>query len=767
MSDGLPLVALRGLVPFPGALTPVVIDGPAALRAVAEHVERGVDLILATLAHGATDCSSLTDLYPVACKGRVLRTLSMGDGTARALVEAYERVELLDLTPGEFWTARTRDFEVATDDPIAVEMRTVTLRASLEELLGSDLRRPGELREAPPDPDEGPDRLADYTAGMLQLPLPLQQALLGEPRLSDRLEFLCTEAAKALELVRLSNRIHDRVRQSIDRSQREYFLREQIRLCREELGEASTDDLTRLQHRLEAAGMPWEVLAEAHRELDRMRRMSADAAELSVARAWLDCLAEMPWNVTTVDDDDLASARAALDAEHHGLAEAKQRILEYLAVRQLNPMARGLILCFVGPPGTGKTSLARTVAHALGRRFQAVALGGVKDASEIRGHRRTYVGAMPGRIVQALRRAGTRNPVLLLDELDKVQAVSGDPAAALLEVLDSTQNQAFVDHYVDAPFDLSQTLFIATANVVQDIPPALYDRLETVHLPGYIEDEKVQIARKHLLPRVRASVGLDESQLRISNEALLALVRRWTLEPGVRGLERHLTRIFRGMALQFVEGRTRTLVVKEKHVERLLGPAPPRLDLAEQASRPGVAMGLAWTADGGEVLVVEALRFEGTGQLTLTGTLGETLRESVLAAISLVRSRAEGLGIEPATFTRSDFHVHLPGGGIHKDGPSAGLTTLVALTSLLLDRPVTAGLALTGEITLRGRVLAVGGIKEKLLAARRSGLSAVVLPKANATEFEGLPERLTGSLRIHLVETVDEALAHALQERGS
>ena len=759
MPDGLPLVALRGVVPFPGALTPVVVDGPAAMRAVAEHVDRGVDIVLATLAHGASACTGLTDLYPVACRGRVLRTLNMGDGTARALVEALERVELIDLSPGEFWTADVREFEDDEDDPVAVEMRSSTLRASIEELLGGDRRRPAELREAPPDVDEGPERLADYAAGMLQLPLPLQQALLGEAHLSDRLEFLCTEAAKALELVRLSNRIQERVRSTIDQSQREYFLREQIRLCREELGEESSDDLTRLEHRLEAAGLPWDVLSEARRELDRVRRMSADAAELTVARSWLECLADLPWNVTTVDDDDLGSARAALDAEHHGLVDAKARILEYLAVRQLNPLARGLILCFVGPPGTGKTSLAETVARALGRRFQAVALGGVKDESEIRGHRRTYVGAMPGRVLQALRRVGTRNPVLLLDELDKLQTGSGDPASALLEVLDANQNHAFVDHYVDAPFDLSQVLFVATANVLDDIPPALRDRLEVVHLPGYIEDEKLQIARRHLLPRVRASVGLDETQLRISNEALYALVRRWTLEPGVRGLERHLTRIFRGMALQFVEGRTRTLVVKEKHVEKLLGPPPPRPALAGQAAQPGVALGLAWTADGGEVLLVEGLRFEGKGQLTLTGSLGETLRESVLAAISLLRSRAPSLEIPATEFTTSDFHVHLPGAALRKDGPSAGLTTLVALASLLTGRPVRQGLAFTGEITLRGHVLPVGGVKEKLLAARRNGVTAVVLPKANEPGLAGLPERLTSSLELHVVETVDEALA--------
>ncbi|HJN73634.1 MAG TPA: endopeptidase La [Myxococcota bacterium] len=755
----LPLVALRGLVPFPGALTPVALDGPRALNAVAEHLERGVDLVLATVRPGVVEPCSLEDLHPVACRGRVLRTLAMGDGSARALVEAHARCHLGGLTPGEqHWTATVTAFDELDDDPATLEVRHDKLREYLTELLARDLRRPPELGQAPPHSSEGPARLADYAAGMLQLPVELQQALLAEPSVASRLELLVMEAAKAAELVSLSNRIHGQVREAIDRSQREYFLREQIRICREELGEQASDELSRLEQRLVSTGMPQTVLAEALRELDRIRRMGADAAETSVVRSWLELLGEMPWNVTTVDDESLERAREIFDRDHFGLAEAKQRMLEYLAVRKLNPHARGLILCFAGPPGTGKTSLARTVAQALGRSFQAVSLGGVKDESEIRGHRRTYTGAMPGRILQAVRRARTRNPVLLLDELDKLGAGTGDPASALLEVLDPGQNHDFTDHYLDAPFDLSQVLFIATANVADDIPSALLNRLEVVSLPGYVEEEKIQIARRHLLPDLHATHGLDESHIRLSTEALSALVRRWTLEPGVRGLERALQRVFRAMALQWVEGRTRTLVIREKHLEKLLGPPPPRPQLVQHAGRPGAALGLAWTADGGEVLLVEALRFDdGQGRIELTGSLGESLRESVSAALSLLRSRHA----HSSVFVDSDFHVHLPVAGVRKDGPSAGLTTLVALASLLSGKPAREGLAFTGEITLRGQVLPVGGVKEKLLAARRAGLAAVVLPAGNQRDVEGLPSTLRSALELHFVQTVDEALALA------
>jgi ATP-dependent Lon protease len=756
----LPLVALRGLVLFPGALAPIVLSHADDLHALAEHLDSNLDLVLVTLREGQ-DLGGIEDLYEVGVRGHALRTLDVGDGRTRALFEGDRRVRLRDLRrePEGGWTTRVEPLVEAAVDPAATWAGERLLREALTELLGRDQRRPGELADAPPHPDEGPGRLADYAAGMLELPLALQQRLLEEPSLDRRLAVLALEAAKARELVQLSNSIRKRVKTSIDREQRHWFLREQIRVAREELGEGGVSELDRLERKLEFAGLPRETWEEAQRELSRLRSLRPDGAEYGIARQWLDWLGSLPWDITTVDDQDLGHARAFLDAEHHALGEAKQRVLEYLAVRQLNPRARGLILCLVGPPGVGKTSLAQAVAQALGRSWERVALGGVKDESEIRGHRRTYVGAMPGRILQAIRRAGTRNPVLVLDEIDKLQAVSGDPAAALLEVLDPSQNRAFRDHYLDAPFDLSEVLFVATANLEDGIPSPLLDRLELVRLSGYVDEEKLQIARQHLLPGLRHEHGLDEEKVELSTDALRAVVRDYTREPGVRELERQLRRIHRVMALRFVEGRRRKLVIKAHHLEDLLGPQPYRVAPALEDPRPGVALGLAWTPSGGEVLFVEAASVPGKGELLLTGSMGQVMRESVQAARTLLQGRAEGLGIPARCFSERDLHVHLPAAGIPKDGPSAGVAVLAAMASQLRGQPLRTGVALTGELTLRGRVLPVGGIKEKLLAAARAGLSRVVLPAANEPDARGLK---LGGLELVYVREVDEALDAAL-----
>ena len=746
-----PTLALHGLVLFPGMLRPMVISEPDALLALAEAIDK--DLPLA--------CFAQVDeqLAEVGCLGKVLRSVTLGDGSLRILVQGHSRVvrtEEKQEGPRGMW-CQVMDLADSPGDPVQIGVSEAYLRQVLEELLGSDLRRPTEMGAAPPT-DEGPQRLADYAAGMLQLPVPMQQVLLEEVDLLSRLEVLALEGTKALDLVNLSNDIQQQARMNMDRRQRNAFLKEQITVLQAELGQPSgKSDLDRLAMRLQSANMPAEVLEEAERELGRLRMLHTDAAEYGVTRTWLDTLADLPWDRSTVDDNDMGHARAILNGDHHGLEEPKQRLLEYLAVRQLNPNARGAILCLIGPPGVGKTSLAATTAQALGREFQKVSLGGVRDEAEIRGHRRTYIGALPGRIMQAVRRAGTRNPVLVLDEMDKLSGERGDPAAALLEVLDVSQNHRFEDHYLGVPFDLSQVLFIATANVEHSIPTALLDRLELIRLPGYIEEEKTQIARQHLLPRVRERVGLSESQLRISPKAMTALVRSYTREPGVRELERQLERIFRRMALRFVEGRKRALLVREKHLSELLGPPPYRQTLTEGALRPGVALGLAWTPAGGEVLHIEAAGFDdGNGNLQLTGSLGDVMKESVQAAMSLLRSRSRQLSIASGRFKSEDFHVHCPSAGIPKDGPSAGVAMLAALSSLMLNRSLPKGLAMSGELTLRGQILPVGGVKAKVLAARRAGMSAVLLPEANRVDLAGLDPALLGDLSLHYACDVEQ-----------
>ncbi|MCB9763059.1 MAG: endopeptidase La [Alphaproteobacteria bacterium] len=768
MPEPLPLLPLQDVVLMPGAIAPLTLYRPAEVAALARHIETGSSMLVLAQRHAEAEDPTPELLHEVGCLARALRSVNLPDGTARVLVEglARARVTHVDGDALAGFTATCEPMEAQADDPVQVAALERAVRDQLHALLGDDLDRPDDLARAG-DTIPGAERLADYAAGVMELPLEVRQGLLAEPSLARRLERLAFEGAVAAERQELANRLRSTVQDAMDRNQREYFLREQLTAIRAELGDDSGPggDLDRLRQRLEAAEPPEPVLEEALEELDRMARMHSDAAEYTVSRNWLEWLASMPWTAATEDKHDLRHARRVLDQDHWGLDSVKDRILEYLAVRQLNPSARGVILCFVGPPGVGKTSLVKSIALALGRSFQGVSLGGVKDESEIRGHRRTYIGAMPGRIVQALKRAATRNPVLLLDELDKMgHDVRGDPASALLEVLDPAQNTAFIDHYLDLPIDLSQVMFIATANVEDDIPHALHDRLEVVHLPGYLEEEKLEIARRHLVPRVRDEHGLRPDQLRIRPGAITELIRRYTREAGVRQLERGLARIHRKAARKVVEGRRRALVVTPARLPELMGPPPFHVEPAEQADRPGVAIGLAWTPVGGEILFVEATRFpQGKGAMKLTGSLGDVMKESVEAALSLLRSRAASLDLPAEAFTAWDYHVHVPSGAIPKDGPSAGITMLTALASLISGRRVRGSVAMTGELTLRGKVLPVGGVKEKVLAARRAGVLEVVLPAHNAHDLEDIPAALRRDLTFTFVEEVGEVLEAALE----
>jgi ATP-dependent Lon protease len=568
-----------------------------------------------------------------------------------------------------------------------------------------------------------------------------------------------------VEAQRIKTQISQMVEEEMGRSRREYILRQQMRAIRDELGETGEeDDLDELRRKVDEAGLPDEAAAAARKQIARLRQMQPGSPEGTVARTYVDWLLELPWKTSTQDRYDIPEARRILDEDHDGLEKVKRRILEHLAVRKLRPEARGPILCFVGPPGVGKTSLGRSIARAIGRRFVRASLGGVRDEAEIRGHRRTYVGSLPGRILQGMKKAGTVNPVFVLDELDKLGAdFQGDPSSALLEVLDPEQNCMFSDHYLEVPYDLSKVMFIGTANVLETIPPPLRDRMEVIELPGYTSQEKLRIARHFLVPKQLRENGLTTERLQLSDDALNVLISSYTREAGVRNLEREIAALCRAVAVRVTEGEQDVAVTADPdYVARILGPFRFHRDIAERTAAPGVATGLAWTPDGGDIIFVEATRMEGTSKLHLTGQLGAVMKESAQAALSLIRSRTRDLGIRPGFLEGRDLHIHVPSGAIPKDGPSAGVTMVAALVSLLRSQPVRPDVAMTGEITLRGLVLPVGGIKEKVLAAHRAGIRAVILPKRNEKDLVEVPQEVRQTMTFHLVQRIDEALAAAL-----
>ncbi|MBN94301.1 MAG: endopeptidase La, partial [Deltaproteobacteria bacterium] len=613
-----------------------------------------------------------------------------------------------------------------------------------------------------------PGRLADYVAGNLPLRISDLQAVVEENDVERRLVLVREHLAREREITELNAAIMGNVQSAMDKNQREYWLREQIRAVREELGEydPTVGEIETLRRRIADRGMPEQVQQEALRELDRMDRMHREAAEYTVARTYIDWLLDMPWGVEHPERRDLDRVQKKLDGDHTGLDEVKERILEYLSVRQLNPGSKGPILCFLGPPGVGKTSLGRSIAGSLGRQFQRISLGGVKDESEIRGHRRTYIGAMPGRIIQAVKRAGSQNPVLVLDEIDKLgNDFRGDPASALLEALDPEQNNEFVDHYLDVPFDLSKVMFVCTANLSSTIPAALLDRMEVIELPGYIEEEKVAIARQHLVPKTRKEHGLKGRQMSLSDAMLKRIIRDYTSEAGVRGLERSLAKIARKVARRVVGGKKGAGQVTAQKLVQFLGPPRYLQDTAERTDRPGIAVGLAWTAVGGDILFIEATRMSGGNRsFKITGQLGDVMKESAETALSWVRANAAEFDIDTARFKDWDLHVHVPQGSIPKDGPSAGITIIVALVSLLTGRQVADDLAMTGEITLRGKILPVGGIKEKVLAARRAGIKHVLIPRQNEKDLLDIPEPLRDTIRTTVIDSVVDVWPHVFAE---
>lgn len=760
----LPVVALRDFVIFPFMVTPLDVGRPKSVQAV-DAVAADLRLFVTVMQKNRDiqDPKPPDELYQVGTLVTILRMLRTPNGRIQLLLRGLVRVRIDQWTQTEpYLKARYS----VVDETVEA---TVEVKALVNGVLELFQRM---VQLSPHLPDEAytfaataetPAQVADIVVTALNLTPQERQRFLEMTDPVQRLRELMPLLSREVQVLELTQKIQNQARQELDKAQREFILRQQLREIQKELGETPEAEVEELREKIEQAGMPEEAKEAALRELDRLSKMHPAAAEYTVSRTYLDWLIALPWNKVTDDNLDIANAQQVLDEDHYDLDDVKDRLLEFLAVRKLKQDTKGPILCFVGPPGVGKTSLGQSIARALGRKFVRMSLGGMRDEAEIRGHRRTYVGALPGRIIQGLRQAGTKNPVFMLDEVDKLGFdFRGDPAAALLEVLDPEQNNKFVDHYLDVPFDLSQVLFICTANITDTIPPALLDRMEVIRLPGYSHEEKLQIAKRYLIPRNLQEHGLTNEQVEITDAALSVIIKEYTREAGVRNLHREIANICRKVARRVAEGDTRKVVITPENVADFLGPPKFPEEITEREPKVGVATGLAWTPFGGSVLFIETTKMPGKGNLLITGHLGEIMKESAQAALSYVRSRSEQLGIPEDFFSKHDLHIHVPAGAIPKDGPSAGITMATALASLATDRPVRHDLAMTGEITLTGRVLPVGGIKEKVLAAKEMGITDIILPAQNRKDLTEIPEHIRNALQFHFVENMDEVLALAL-----
>ena len=766
----LPILPLRDTVLFPNSFMPLAVARESSIRLIDDAVAAGQLVGVFTQRDAAVEEPTQDDLYAVGTVTHIHKMFKLPDGSLRLIVQGLARANIdRILVSHPFLRAEIHPaMEIMRDDDrLEIDALQRNIKNNFQQVVSLSPLLSDDLQALSSNISE-PGKLADFIASSLTtIPTTAKQQVLETLNIRERMDDLNRILIKELEVLELGSKIQSQVQSEVGKNQREYLLREQLKAIQKELGE--TDDQTKeieeLREKIEAVGMPDSVKKEALRELDRLSKMPVAAAEYTVSRTYLDWMVALPWNKRTEEVIDLKRTKDTLDADHSDLEKAKDRILEYLAVRKLNPEVKGPILCFVGPPGVGKTSLAKSIATSLDRKFGRVSLGGMRDEAEIRGHRRTYIGALPGQIIQGLRRAETKNPVFILDEIDKLgMDFRGDPASALLEVLDPEQNNTFRDHYLDVPFDLSEVLFITTANVLDPVPPALRDRMEVLELPGYTEDEKLMIAREHLVGRQVPNHGLTDDQITFTEDALRVIIRGYTREAGVRNLEREIGAICRKVARRRAEGSDTPVEVTPDTIVEMLG-APKFLDeeVADRTKDPGVAIGLAWTPVGGDVLFVEATRMAGSGSLTLTGHLGDVMKESARAALSWFRAHVEQYDVEPAFYQNAEIHLHVPSGAIPKDGPSAGVTMVTALVSELTGRPVRADLAMTGEITLSGHVLPVGGIKEKVLAARRLGIFNVVLPKQNEKHVnEDLGEDLRRAMTVHYVEMIDEALELAL-----
>ncbi len=766
------VLPLRNAVLFPKMTMPISVGRPRSVSSVM-RVGQGEVLAIVTQKDKTVDEPAFKDLYPHAVLARIEKIQKMNDGTLTVLVHGLCRIQLLEAVPdtegGENATllakikASPNGLENQVDVPIEIEALVKNIKNLGRRIISLSPNIPDEAALFVESIND-PDYLADLMASYMNINELEKQDILSTADVKQRLEKVTRLLNKEIDILELSKKIQGDIKDEVLKNQREYYLKEQLKIIQRELGQKDDeDDIEELREKIKQAKMPEATEKIAFKELDRLQRMSPNSAEHGVIRNYIDWLTDLPWNNSSVDNTSIDHAQSVLDEDHYGLEKIKKRIIEYLAVLKLKSDMKGPILCLAGPPGVGKTSLGKSIARSLNREFVRVALGGVRDDAEIRGHRRTYVGAMPGRVIQALKRAKVNNPVFLLDEIDKLASdMRGDPASAMLEVLDPEQNNTFSDHYLDVPFDLSKVLFIATANVIENIPPALRDRLEIVNLAGYTEEEKLHIAKDYLVKEQTEGHGLKPEQIEFTDSAILRTIRAHTREAGVRNLKREIANICRSVAKDIASDKIKAKQINEKDVEDILGKDKFFQDVAERTAKSGVATGLAWTPVGGDILFIEVTRMKGKGQFILTGQLGDVMKESAKAAESWVRSMASALDIPDTAFTEYDYHIHIPSGAIPKDGPSAGVTILTAIMSLISGRPMNPKIAMTGEITLRGAVLPVGGVKEKVLAAKRAGIDTILLPDRNVKDLDDIPEYLRKTMTFHGVKEMVEVLKLAL-----
>ncbi|MCX7966775.1 MAG: endopeptidase La [Syntrophorhabdaceae bacterium] len=761
----LPILPLRGTVAYPDLVMPLIVGREKSIRLVDEAMAKDKIIGIITQKNPDIEDPGVDDLYTIGTVATIMKMVKMVDGSQRIVVQGICRFKLVEFTEKEYilrarilpiFEEYQKDIEI---DAMYLNLKNLYKKAvEMAPYLSSELAQISSKIE-------NPGNLADLIASTINISVSEKQEILETIDLKERLKKITILLNREVETLELSSRIQTHVKEGIDKTQREYYLREQLKAIQKELGE--TDDkfteIEELKKKIAEAKMPPDIQKVAEKELDRLSKMSSMSAEYTVSRTYLDWLIELPWSKKTEDNLNIEEANTILNEDHYDLEKVKKRILEYLAVRKLKSDMKGPILCFVGPPGVGKTSLGKSIARALGRKFVRISLGGIRDEAEIRGHRRTYVGALPGRIIQGIKKAGSNNPVFMLDEVDKIgMDFRGDPSSALLEVLDPEQNYSFSDHYLEVPFDLSKVMFIATANMLDPIPPALKDRMEVLELPGYTEEEKLMIAKQFLIPKQRAEHGLTEDHIEFDDESLKLIIRSYTRESGVRNLEREIATVCRAVAKDVAEGKTEKRIITADSIHSFLGPIKYFSEVAERTKYAGVATGLAWTPTGGDILFIESTKMRGKGNLTLTGQLGDVMKESAQAALSYIRSKASEYNIPEDFFEKNDIHIHVPQGAIPKDGPSAGITMLVSLVSLLTDRLVRNDIAMTGEITLRGLVLPVGGIKQKVLAAKRAGIHNVLLPKLNEKDLEEVPESIKKDMNFIFIERMDEAIAECL-----